>query len=1277
MASAEAEASADYHQRAVLERQLHGLPNDTDKHTPKLNITIYATKFDKVILSLSSICAIIAGALNPLVPVIYGVIVSVFNSFSNGSVEASKLRSEISTFSLYYVYLSIALFIFTYLGTLGFYFSGDRIARALRIAYLEAVIRQNMAFFDVLRPGEISNRIMSDMGILQEAITSKTSIMLSAVATFCAAFIISFIMYWKTALILSPFFATMLLMFSVGGSYSVKHQKVSRKKYSHAAGIPEEAFSAIRQVAAFGMQDFVKDKYSQGLKEAAAAERKAQTIVACLIASMCAMPCLVYSLSFWTGSIFLVSGETSVASITSTTLAVTIGVFAIIRIAPSMQAFVSGIAISGSLFETISRRSPQDPLADNGAIPESLSGNIQLNNVGLVYPSRDQVKVLDNVTLHFSANKTTAIVGPSGGGKSSILGLVERFYEPTSGSVSVDGNDIQSLNLRWLRQHIGLVDQDPVLLDASIFENIWYGCADANDTTPESKRLDLVIDAAKKAYAHEFIMALPHGYQTRVGEKGMQLSGGQRQRIAITRALIRDPKILLLDEATSALDSASEKAIQAAIDIASKHRTTIIIAHRLSTIRNADLIVVLSRGQVADQGTHDELMARNGLYADLIEKQQIKEESQKEAGASIGQDDEVDVMPGAQGASQEPENEKVGATETTKVEDTTNGDPSLSVPNKKGAFSFLLDMSKPDWKILAIGLIFSILAGLEIPAESIFFAKLLTIIGLPKNQYSQLRRDANLWSGLYVALAAAGFVFWLGVGTTLTYATQKLSKRVRETCCDKITVQSMEFFDEAKNSPSALSNTLSKSTDDLAGMGGSVMGGILTFTATIIGGIAVSLAVGWKLALVCTATIPVVVACGWLRLQVLAAFDARIRQSGVDSAAYAGQIVRSMRTVASLGLEKRVLDMYGGFLSNHAAKSFRSILVTSALYAASSSVVYLCAALGFWYGGILIANGEYSAFQVYVCFVCLISGSQIAGSIFTFAPDAGKAMHAAQELQKIAELPDGEKGAAIETTHERKTVLNNLLNGPDPWQVKFQDVSFAYPTRPHKPALNHFTVSVEPGKTLALVGQSGSGKSTCLALLERFYALQQGQILVDGQDIRSLDLNSYRQAISLISQEAVIFSTSMRDNIAVGLVGQDISDDEILAACRQANILDFVNSLPDGLASAVGTGGSMLSGGQKQRIAIARAFLRKSKLLLLDEATSALDSESEAVVQTAIEAVKKNRTTIMVAHRLSTVMNADVICVMREGSVAEIGSPQQLLARRGLFWEMVNMQSLN
>ncbi|KAE8409861.1 P-loop containing nucleoside triphosphate hydrolase protein [Aspergillus pseudonomiae] len=1275
MASSQVDMSSEEHMQTVLERQLNGLRSDD---RGRLKIVTYATKLDRTILCFSSVCAIIAGALNPLVPVIYGLLVGVFNGFATGSVDAAELRSKISTFSLYYVYLSIGLFVFTYLATVGFYYSGERITRAFRIAYLSAIIRQNMAFFDVLRLGEISNRIMSDMGILQEAITSKASTMLSAIATFCAAFIIAFVMYWKTALILTPFFIAMLLMFSVGGAYTVRHQKQSREKYSYAAGIPEEAFGAIRQVAAFGMQNFVRQRYSLSLGQAARAERKAQNMVAGLVASMNAMPCLIYALSFWAGSIFLVKGEMSVTDITTTTLAVTIGVFAIIRIAPSLQALTSGVAITGSLLETIARRSPQDPLVADGDKLTNVVGDILFDQVDLVYPSRSQAKVLDRVTLKFAADKKTAIVGPSGGGKSSIIGLIERFYEPTHGAITIDGQDIQAFNLRWLRQQIGLVDQDPILLDVSILDNIYYSCSNVNDAASESARLEKVVDAAKKAYAHDFIMALPEGYQTRVGEKGLQLSGGQRQRIAIARALVRDPKILLLDEATSALDTSSEKAVQAAIDAAAEQRTTVVIAHRLSTIKNADSIVVLAQGKVVDQGTHVELMARNGLYADLIEKQQIKENGQDASSSLHTCDEGIIMLNDSLDHGSNSDDEKNGASVTARVVEAPN-DTSYN-PSARGALSFIFFMSRPDWKLLLIGLACAILAGLEIPVQSIFFAKLLTITGLPQAQYSQLRHGVNLWTGLYVALAGAGFILWLGLGITLSYATQKLSQRVREICCHRITVQNMAFFDQSKNSPSALSSVLSKSTDDLAGMGGPVLGGILTFISTIVGGIVVSLAIGWKLALVCTATIPVVVACGWLRLQVLAAFDARIRQSGVDSAAYAGQIVRSMRTVASLGLEEQALMLYDGFLAKRAAKSLQSILIASGLYAASQSVVYLCAALAFWYGGTLIANREYSDFQVYVCFVCLISGSQIAGSIFTFAPDAGKAMHAAQDLQYIVELNDPGNEVQWRPAEsgilEHKRTEHELLHGLEPCQVAFKNVSFSYPSRPDKCALDNFTITVEPGQTLALVGQSGSGKSTCLSLLARFYPFHQGQILVDGHDIRSLDLKTYRSTISLISQEPVVFSGTMRENIAVGLVGQ-VSDDDILAACRQANILDFVHSLPDGLSSIVGTGGSMLSGGQKQRITIARAFLRKSKLLLLDEATSALDSESEAIVQAAIDAVKKNRTTIMVAHRLSTVMNADIICVMREGSIVEIGNSKQLMARRGLFWEMVGMQSLD
>jgi ATP-binding cassette subfamily B (MDR/TAP) protein 1 len=445
--------------------------------------------------------------------------------------------------------------------------------------------------------------------------------------------------------------------------------------------------------------------------------------------------------------------------------------------------------------------------------------------------------------------------------------------------------------------------------------------------------------------------------------------------------------------------------------------------------------------------------------------------------------------------------------------------------------------------------------------QSVLFAKLLTIIGYPPERYKQLRVQANFWSGLYVAIAGATFIFWIGVETTLSYATGWLSRRVRRKGFQTILLQDMAFFDETANTASALSNVLSNSTDDLAGMGGPVMGGILTFISTILGGIILSLIEGWKLALVCTATIPVVVTCGWLRLQMLTAFDTKVRQSGIDSAAYAGEIVGAIRTVASLGLERYALRRYDGFLTKRSVNPLRSILSASSLYAASQSVIYLCAALAFWYGGQLIASHEYSTFQVYICFVSLISGSQIAGSIFNFAPDASKAMHASQELETILNLEPKINRPSVNVA-EGTEKANEQTQDAKASKIEFEDVAFAYPSRPDRLALQNFSITVEPGQTLALVGQTGSGKSTFISLLERFYEPDLGRVLVDGRDITELDVNLYRQSISLVSQETIMFSGTIRENIAVGQVEREVTDAEIMNACQQANIVDFVQSLP-------------------------------------------------------------------------------------------------------------------
>ncbi|ORY59926.1 P-loop containing nucleoside triphosphate hydrolase protein [Pseudomassariella vexata] len=398
---------------------------------------------------------------------------------------------------------------------------------------------------------------------------------------------------------------------------------------------------------------------------------------------------------------------------------------------------------------------------------------------------------------------------------------------------------------------------------------------------------------------------------------------------------------------------------------------------------------------------------------------------------------------------------------------------------------------------------------------------------------------------------------------------------------------SPSFFDEKEHSTGSLLSIISSSTEELTGLGGPVMGGTLTFTSTIVGGIILSLAVGWKLALVCTTTIPIIVACGWLRLQILAVFDAKTRQDGRDSASYASELVKSVETVASLGLEEFVLNIYDEFLAQQSAQSLRSILTASAC-------------------------------------------SQIAGSIFTFAPDASKAMHAAWEVKGIL---------------ERKPLISPNHNGGDPdgdlsgrgvehGTIEFKNVSFSYPSRPQRLALDDFSLKVEPGQSVALVGGSGSGKSTVFALAERFYDPNRGSVLAGGHDISKLNLRQYRQIISLVSQEAVLYSVSIRENIALGMSDQNVPDEATWAACKQANIHDFVASLQDGLSTLFGPSGSMLSGGQKQRIAIERALLRQPKILLLDEATSALDTESERLIQAALEDAAEDKTTVLRSRRM-------------------------------------------
>ncbi|KAG7147962.1 ABC multidrug transporter atrD like protein [Verticillium longisporum] len=568
---------------------------------------------------------------------------------------------------------------------------------------------------------------------------------------------------------------------------------------------------------------------------------------------------------------------------------------------------------------------------------------------------------------------------------------------------------------------------------------------------------------------------------------------------------------------------------------------------------------------------------------------------------------------------------------------------------------------------MLIGLIFSIICGGGNPTTAVFFAKQIVTLIVPVTDQNrdQIKSDSDFWSLMYLMLALVQLLAFATQGILFAKCSERLVHRVRDRAFRTMLRQDVAFFDKDENTAGALTSFLSTETTHVAGLSGVTLGTLLMVTTTLVAALALSIAIGWKLALVCAATIPLLIGCGFFRFWILAHFQRRSKAAYSSSASFASEAISAIRTVASLTREQDVLDMYKKSLAEQQRRSLRSVLKSSSLYAGSQSLTFLAFALGFWYGGTLIASREYNMFQFFVCFSAIIFGAQSAGSIFSFAPDMGKAHQAAGELKTLFD-----RKPTIDTWSTEGESLESVDG-----TLEFRDVHFRYPTRPEQPVLRGLNLTVRPGQYIALVGASGCGKSTTIALLERFYDPLAGGIYIDGKEISTLNVNNYRSFIALVSQEPTLYQGSIRENILLG-TPHEATDEAIEFACREANIYDFIVSLPDGFNTVVGSKGALLSGGQKQRIAIARALIRDPKILLLDEATSALDSESEHVVQAALDKAAKGRTTIAVAHRLSTIQKADVIYVFDQGRIVEQGTHTELMRANGRYAELVNLQSL-
>jgi ABC transporter fused permease/ATP-binding protein len=553
-------------------------------------------------LAVGTLALFVASGLSLSFPLIIGSLV-------DGVVEGGGTEA-VDRWALILVAVFAGMGVATMLRAYLFTVAGERVVARLRQALFGALIHQEIGFFDMQRTGELTNRLASDTTVIQKAVTVNVSMLLRFVVQVVGAVAILAWLSWKLTIVM---LAVVPIVAAGAGLYGRLIRRVSRKvqdALADSTAVAEETLAGVRTVRAFARERHEEQRYGSAVMRAFELARRRAWLGATFQGAVSFAGYGSIAAVLWYGGRMLSDGTMSFGELTSFLLYTFTVAFAIGALSGLWEDFAKALGASERVFELMDRK----PEVSGGRerLPR-VQGQVRFDDVGFAYPSRPEMPVLAGFTVQLEPGEAVAVVGPSGAGKSTVAALMSRFYDPQAGAILLDGKPLSSLEPSWLREQVGVVSQEPILFATSIAENIRYGRPGASDSEVQA--------AAQAANAHDFVSGFPEGYATLVGERGVRLSGGQKQRIAIARAVLKDPKVLVLDEATSALDAESEHLVQEALERLMQQRTTLVIAHRLSTVRDADRVVVLDQGRVVQQGTHDVLVAQDGLYGRLVERQ--------------------------------------------------------------------------------------------------------------------------------------------------------------------------------------------------------------------------------------------------------------------------------------------------------------------------------------------------------------------------------------------------------------------------------------------------------------------------------------------------------------------------------------------------------------------------------------------------------------------------------------------------------------------------------
>ncbi|KAK0409791.1 hypothetical protein QR680_004760 [Steinernema hermaphroditum] len=1224
----------------------------TAKPVSFLQLFRFATRQERLYAALGVFFSFICGAVQPILLVISGVMVDVL--MMDDSFHSTELWNRGMTFVAIFFALGVVILFVAFLQYYLLKHASFNVASSIRKLYIQSILRQEAAWMDTQKAGTLISQLNENIDRVRDGIGDKIGLLVRSTTTYIVCIGLSFYYDFKMTLIMVGVGPLSAILMSFMARMVNKSAMKQMANVAEAGGVMEECILHSKTVASCNGQPTMIAKYAGILKKGRFYAILTYMWNGLFDGFFYLTLYSFFAAGFYYGGFAYLNGWIArPGDLFVVATANLFGSYFLGLMSPHLVVVLKARVAAAVIYKIIDRKSSISASKQHSRILTKPQGSIEFRNVRFSYPTRKKHNVLSGLSWIANPGDTVALVGHSGCGKSTSIGLLTRLYECQSGKVLIDGHNVEDFDVFHLRNVVGVVEQEPLLFNGTIAENIRFG----NPNISEEE----MIEVCRTANAHDFIDALSMKYDTVIGPGGVQLSGGQKQRIAIARAISRNPKILLLDEATSALDAESEIVVQSALKKASEGRTTVVIAHRLSTLRDVDRIFVIDKGIAVESGSHSELLSlQNGIFAEMFKAQQFKElDDSPSISKATKNHRDSDIAPFQRNVVRSSQNAEMPRTNGRlgTVTQSEPNDAEQSRPNDSHGIVRLYANCHGVYPQLILAFVVASIRGLEFP----FYAFLLgaafdTVKDVENENYLGELAKFSVTSS---ALGLFSFFTIFASATLFGYTAENVVDRFRLRAFTSVLYQDASFFDRPKMSAPNVITTISTSAPAIKGALDNRMIFVVQNLSAVIFCTVASIVIDYRMGLAGLVIVLIVIFALFFFGHQANKYSTHDNDALSKAAV---EIVEQVRTIQLLTREETFMKNYSNLLDRQLALNMKSMFFDGLMFAFAQSFIFFSNVVVYGLGIVLIYYGHISPSNVYLTANMVETA---AWCVVFVSGCLGDLLQAGTATENLLEI--------IET----KSTTGSPSEGTKPGiagRVDLDDVDFAYPSRPDVKASNGLSLKANPGETIALIGPSGGGKSTVVNLLERFYECQKGNVRIDYKDIKQISLSHIRKQMALVGQEPVLFSGSIFDNVRLGMAEASLK--EVKEACQIANASAFIEAMPLGYDTEVGERGAQLSGGQKQRIALARALVRNPRILLLDEATSALDAESERIVQRALDVAQEGRTCITIAHRLSSIQNADRIYVIKGGRVAEVGKHCELLAMDGLYAELVRKQDL-